>query len=139
MGAIMRYILLIFISFFSYGMETHRIDVITQQVSEEFPGHPAKDQVCVEQFFAQISNASYQRQSVLANVNNNSGEDIVVDIKDDIPRTTETPDLSNESEDTITVKSHRRRVVLTNGATAVVSAMISAGVVLAIHFTECKK
>ncbi len=54
--------------------------------------------------------------------------------------TPSTPANSTEgSEDTIPKRSHNRRMVVSNSASAIVASIVTAGVTLAIHFSSCKK
>lgn len=46
---------------------------------------------------------------------------------------------TEDSEDTIPRRHHNRRMAYSNGVTAILTACITGGITLAIHFSECKK
>jgi hypothetical protein len=59
------------------------------------------------------------------------------DIKINI--STDTPESSNTTEETVTVSEHKKRIIQTNCLTAIAVSLIGAGVTLAIEFGNCKK
>ena len=51
-----------------------------------------------------------------------------------------TPANSTEdSEDTIPKHRHNRRMIVSNSLSALIATLITAGVTLTVHFTNCKK
>lgn len=87
-----------------------------------------------------MPSSSLQRIPACSQVNKIHIEELAPDIRISVEREqTETPQTSNESEDTIPRHRHNRRMILSNGVTALLTTAITAGVTLAIHFTSCKK
>jgi|HubBroStandDraft_4_1064222.scaffolds.fasta_scaffold363783_2 hypothetical protein len=118
------------------GMQELPCDKVPRQIEigflaqEEFPGKPALlrqgfegQATTVEQFFAQRSNTS----SVISARTN----DTIIHIAKD--------ESSTDTEDTVSKSHHYRRMITTNTITGLLAVTITAGVTLAIHFSECKK
>lgn len=68
-----------------------------------------------------------------------SNPSIEIEVAQGIRHITVSANESADSNDSIPRKHHHRRMLLSNGATAVVTALITAGVTLTVHFTSCKK
>ncbi len=47
--------------------------------------------------------------------------------------------ISTDSEDSIPKRHHHKRMLLSNGVTALLATCVTAGVTLAIHFSNCNK